>query len=84
MLITVPNRQPLCSAAERKWRIYIQKLLIFASSPGSRVDVSVHVRNTCLVRVSTSACLFKCHSICSFVYVVLAQIILIESVLVYY
>jgi hypothetical protein len=30
MLMSVPNRQSMCSTAERKWRLYFQKLLFTA------------------------------------------------------
>jgi hypothetical protein len=34
----IPNRQRMCSTAERKWRLYLQTLLVFTSSPGGRVE----------------------------------------------
>jgi hypothetical protein len=70
--MTVPNRQSGAYA----YRNYSHSLVAQA--------VSVHVKNMCLVQVPTSACLFYISFYLFFVYVVLAQIILTEIVLVYY
>jgi hypothetical protein len=38
VLMTFPNRQRMCSTAERKWCLYFRPLLVYTRSAECRVD----------------------------------------------
>jgi hypothetical protein len=85
MLKTLPYRQRMCSTAERKWRLYFQTLLVFTRIAHA---VEYNIRCSCKEHVFGSSpnvgTSFLNFIIFIFMYVVLAQIIVIEIVLVYY
>jgi hypothetical protein len=82
--MTLPNRQRMCSPAERKWRLYFQTLLVFAHTPGGRIECSCSCTEHVFGSSPNVGMSFLNSILFIFVYVVLEQIILIEIVFVYY
>jgi hypothetical protein len=53
------NRQRMCSTADRSGAYTSKHYLCSLIAQATEYNVSVHVRNTCWVRVPTSACIFQ-------------------------
>jgi hypothetical protein len=74
----------LMTSESTKWRLYLQKLLTFTSSPGGRVECWCSYKEHVFGSSPNVGMSFLNFILFIFVYVVLAQIILIETVFAYY